>query len=137
MEKIRQKIRDIIFQKISRKREIFKKFFPRVTENFFILSLTSHLFSSPPIISPFPIHPTHPSSLTLLLFKYPPTLHSHSSYTPPLSHILFPTLYLSTSYPQVINSLSTAFPQPHILLIDLLSTPLSPLILLFLQSSPL
>lgn len=33
-EKIGQKNRDIIFQKISRKREIFKKFFRRVTENF-------------------------------------------------------------------------------------------------------
>ena len=83
--------------------------------------------------SPFPIYPTHPSSLTLLLFKYPPTLHSRSS-----SHIIhsFP-LFPPFTYPQLIHKLLTAFPQPLTLLIDLLSTPISLLILLFLQSSPL
>ena len=84
--------------------------------NFFILSLTlslsSHLFSSPLLSPHFPIHPTHPSSLTLLLFKYPPTLHSRYS-----SHIIhsfppIPTLHLSTTYPQLIHSFSTSFPQP-------------------------
>lgn len=92
---------------------------------------------NPIVISPsIPIHPpiysTHPTfiqispntPLTLLITYYP--------LLPPI-----PTLHLSTSYPQVINSLSTAFPQPPTLLIDLLSTPIFPLILLFLQSSPL
>ena len=57
--------------------------------------------------SPFPIYPTHPSSLTLLLFKYPPTLHSRSS-----SHIIhsFP-LFPPFTYPQLIHKLLTGYPQ--------------------------
>src|SRR5699024_6311121 len=62
------------------------------------LSPSTHLSSN------FP--PSIPS-LTLLLFKYPPSLILHSS-----SHIIhsFPQ-YPPFTYPQVINSLSTAFPQ--------------------------
>ena len=39
MEKIRQKIRDIIFQKISRKREVFKKFFSEGNRKIFVQGL--------------------------------------------------------------------------------------------------
>ena len=74
---------------------------PHPYVNFFILSLTlslsSHLFSSPLLSPHFPIHPTHPSSLTLLLFKYPPSLHSRS----------FP-LFPPFTYPQLINSFSSS-----------------------------
>ena len=73
-------------------------FYPLVNP---IVNLSSIPIS--PIISHFPIHPTHPSSLTLLLFKYPPTLHSRSS-----SHIIHSSPY---SHPSLINNLSTAFPQ--------------------------
>lgn len=90
-----------------------------------------------PIISPFP----HPSYSSLISH---PTFIQISSLTPltlliPYYPLLppIPTLNLSTTYPQVIHSFSTGFPQPPTLFIDLLSTPLSPLILLFLQSSPL
>lgn len=105
------------------------------------LSLTSHLpipFLSIHISSlhsPFP-NPTF-IQISLLLFKYPPTLIPH-----PLSHISSyssPLLIhnLSTTHTQVIHSFSTSYPQPSTLLIDLSSILLFPLILLFLQSSPL
>ena len=58
-------------------------------------TLSIHLSS---LHSPFP-HPT--------FIQISPII----NLTLPISHILFPTHYLSTTYPQVINSLSTAFPQ--------------------------
>ena len=107
-------------------------FYPLVNP---IVILSSILIS--PIISPsIPIHPPiysiHPTFIQISPNTPLTLLISHYPFLPP-----FPTHYLSTTYPQVINSLSTAFPQPPILFIDLLSTPIFPLILLFLQSSPL
>lgn len=104
-------------------------FYPLVNP---IVNLSSILIS--PIISPFPL-PSYSSLISHPTFiQLSPNTHSSLI---PHSHTPFPTLHLLTSYPQVIHNLSTAFPQPLIILIDLLSTPIFPLLLLFLQSSPL
>lgn len=85
---------------------------PHLHVNFFIVSLTSHLLSHLPI--PFPsthLSSLHSPSLTLLLFKYLPTLNPNSSHIfPSYSHSIL-IHNLSTTYPQFINKLSTAFPQ--------------------------
>ena len=86
-----------------------------------------------PIISPFP-HPSYSSLISHPTFIQL-TSH-HQSHTPsllyPISH---PSLInkLSTTYPQLFHKFSTT----PIILIDISPTPISPLILLFLQSSPL
>ena len=103
-------------------------FYPLVNP---IVNLSSIPISS--IISPFP----HPSYSSLISH---PTFIQISSLTPLTLLITYypllppiPTLHLLTSYPQLIHSFSTT----PTLFIDLLSTPIFPLILLFLQSSPL
>lgn len=106
---------------------------PHPYVNFFILSLnlllTVSLTSHPPII-PSPISPILSSILLIP--------HSTFHIIPSLS--LFPL----NTYPQLIHNSHASYPQlfhslstTPILLIDLSSTPIFPLLLLFLQSSPL
>lgn len=78
-----------------------------------------------------------PSSSTLPSPYFYSIILPLSSHTPYLTYPPIPTQNLSTTYPQVINKLSTAFPQVIHNPIDLSSIPIFPLILLFLQSSPL
>lgn len=94
------------------------------------LSSTSHLpFHS----HSYTYHPSIPPSLTLLLFNYLPSL---------ISLPLSPTPHFPlNTYPQLIHSLLTSYPHLFHKLsttpIDLSSSPVFPLLLLFLQSSPL
>lgn len=100
-------------------------FYPLVNLPFLTLNLPLPLSSIPiPLLSPHPFTLYSPSSHS----PYPT---SHPLYSSPLLiHNLSTT---HTSYPQLFHRLSTT----PILLIDLSSTPLFPLILLIIQSSPL